>query len=103
MPASRQNMRLFAQSLVKYPGTRAMIIGHTDSRGSSAYNTDLSSRRAETTAAFLAGEGVDRSRIGTVGRGEVEPIATNDSENGRQLNRRVEVAIYASEAARASN
>ena len=100
MPAARENMRLFAASLVKYASTRAMIVGHTDSRGTSAYNADLSDRRAQATAMFITGEGVDRARITTVGRGENEPIATNETEAGRQLNRRVEVAIYADEASR---
>ncbi len=103
MPAARENMRLFAQSLVNYPGTRAMIVGHTDSRGSSSYNADLSERRAQTTASFLTASGVDRARLSTVGRGESEPIAGNDSDYDRAQNRRVEVAIYANEAARASN
>lgn len=103
MTTAQGNMRLFAQSLANYPGTRAMIVGHTDSRGSTTYNADLSERRAQSTASFLMSEGVSRSRLTTVGRGESEPIASNDTEYSRQQNRRVEVAIYASEAARASN
>jgi outer membrane protein OmpA-like peptidoglycan-associated protein len=63
---------------------------------------DLSDRRAQSAASFLTGEGVDPSRISTAGRGEVEPIATNDTDGGRQLNRRVEVAIYADAAARSA-
>jgi outer membrane protein OmpA-like peptidoglycan-associated protein len=94
MPAARENMRRFAASLVKYPDTRTMIVGHTDSQGSTAYNADLSQRRAQSTASFLVAEGVDRARISTSGRGESEPIATNDTDAGRQQNRRVEVAIY---------
>jgi len=100
MPAARENMRRFAASLAKYPGTRAMIVGHTDSRGTSVYNADLSERRGQSTANFIAAEGIDRARISTVGRGETEPIATNETEAGRQQNRRVEVAIYADEASR---
>jgi outer membrane protein OmpA-like peptidoglycan-associated protein len=103
MPAARENMRLFAQSLANYPATRALIVGHTDSRGSSEYNADLSERRAQTTATFLASSGVDRSRLSTSGRGEAEPIAGNDTDYNRGQNRRVEVAIYANDAARASN
>jgi outer membrane protein OmpA-like peptidoglycan-associated protein len=100
MPVARENMRRFAASLAKYPGTRTMIVGHTDSRGSSAYNLDLSERRAQSTASFLTAEGIARARISTAGRGETEPIATNETEPGRQQNRRVEVAIYADEASR---
>lgn len=100
LPASRDNMRRFAASLAKYPATRAVIVGHTDSRGTTSYNADLSERRAQMTAAFITGEGIDRARLSTVGRGETEPIAPNDTEAGRQQNRRIEVAIYADDAAR---
>jgi outer membrane protein OmpA-like peptidoglycan-associated protein len=94
------NLRRFAASLQKYSNTRTLIVGHTDSEGSSDYNMDLSNRRALSAANFITGEGVDRARISTAGRGEGEPIATNSSDAGRQLNRRVEVAIYANAAAR---
>jgi outer membrane protein OmpA-like peptidoglycan-associated protein len=98
-PAARDNMRKFAASLQKYPNTRALIVGHTDSDGSAAYNMDLSDRRALSAANFVTAEGIDRARISTAGRGETEPIATNGTDAGRQLNRRVEVAIYADAAA----
>jgi outer membrane protein OmpA-like peptidoglycan-associated protein len=94
------NLRRFAASLQKYQNTRTLIVGYTDSQGSADYNMDLSNRRALSAANFITGEGVDRSRISTAGRGEGEPIATNGSDAGRQLNRRVEVAIYADAAAR---
>jgi outer membrane protein OmpA-like peptidoglycan-associated protein len=94
------NLRRFAASLQKYSNTRTLIVGHTDSDGSADYNMDLSNRRALSAANFITGEGVDRARISTAGRGEGEPIATNSSDAGRQLNRRVEVAIYADAAAR---
>jgi outer membrane protein OmpA-like peptidoglycan-associated protein len=70
------------------------VIGHTDSVGSEAYNQGLSERRAATVADFLAEEGdVPRSTIEASGRGELEPIATNDTEEGRATNRRVEIRI----------
>jgi outer membrane protein OmpA-like peptidoglycan-associated protein len=97
---AQDNLRRFAASLQKYPNTRTLIVGHTDSEGSADYNMDLSNRRALSAANFITGEGVDRARISTAGRGEGEPIATNTSDAGRQLNRRVEVAIYADAAAR---
>ena len=75
-----------------------MIVGHTDDVGSDTYNLGLSQRRAESAARYLASRGV--TRYDTRGRGESEPIASNDSEAGRQQNRRVEIAIYASEEAR---
>lgn len=95
-PAARENLRIFAASLAKYPDTRTLIVGHTDSRGTASYNMDLSERRASSAAGFIVGEGIDRARVSTAGRGETEPIAANDSDAGRRHNRRVEVAIYAS-------
>jgi outer membrane protein OmpA-like peptidoglycan-associated protein len=97
-PAARDNMRRFAASLNNYPNTRTLIVGHTDSRGSGDYNMTLSERRALSTANFLSVEGVARARVSTAGRGEAEPIATNESDEGRRQNRRVEVAIYAASA-----
>jgi outer membrane protein OmpA-like peptidoglycan-associated protein len=93
--AARDHLRKFAASLAKYPNTRTLIVGHTDAVGSSTYNMDLSERRAQSAANFIVGEGVDRARISTAGRGETEPIATNDSDDGRRQNRRIEIAIYA--------
>ena len=97
--AAHDNLHKFAASLAKYPDTRTLIVGHTDSDGSAEYNMDLSNRRASSAANFIVGEGVDRARISTAGRGETEPIATNTSDEGKRLNRRVEIAIYASAAA----
>lgn len=95
-----QNLRNLAASLDKYPNTDLLIVGHTDSDGPDSYNWDLSERRASSAASYLATQGVARARLRTTGRGETEPVATNDSEAGKQQNRRVEVAIYASEAYR---
>ena len=97
-PGARENLRKLAASLNRYPNTRMLIVGHTDSDGSADYNMDLSNRRAVAAADFIAGEGIDRARVGTAGRGEAEPIATNSSDEGRRQNRRVEIAIYASAA-----
>ncbi|HEX9085669.1 MAG TPA: OmpA family protein, partial [Gemmatimonadaceae bacterium] len=70
------------------------------SKGDDAYNQSLSVRRANAAAAYLAAQGVDRTRLSATGKGESEPIATNDTDAGQAQNRRVEVAIYASEAYR---
>lgn len=94
---ARENLRKLAMSLSRYPNTRTLIVGHTDSRGSAGYNMDLSNRRAMAAANFIASEGIGRARIGTAGRGETEPIATNSSTDGRDQNRRVEIAIFAVE------
>jgi outer membrane protein OmpA-like peptidoglycan-associated protein len=94
---ARQNLSNLAESLEKYPRTHVLLVGHTDAVGSDVYNEDLSRRRASTTAAFVAAQGVARDRIEALGRGEMEPVASNDSEYGREQNRRVEVAIFASD------
>ena len=95
-----QNLRNLASSLDKYPNTDLLIVGHTDSVGTDTYNMSLSEKRARATAAYLASQGVTNARLRTSGRGESEPVESNSSEAGRQKNRRVEVAIYASEAYR---
>jgi outer membrane protein OmpA-like peptidoglycan-associated protein len=99
-PTARTNLRALAQSLEKYPGSDLLILGHTDSVGTAEYNKGLSVRRADAAAEYLVSQGVQRSRIGTGGLGEEEPIASNATDAGRGQNRRVEVAIYASEKLR---
>ncbi|QXD16580.1 OmpA family protein [Rhodocaloribacter litoris] len=96
-PEARANLRDLAESLLKYPNTEVSIIGHTDAIGSEEYNQRLSERRANAAATYLIGLGVPPERIRAYGMGETAPIASNDTEAGRQQNRRVEVAIYASE------
>jgi outer membrane protein OmpA-like peptidoglycan-associated protein len=100
LPAGQQNLQNLANSLKEYPETEVMVVGHTDNVGSDSYNQTLSEQRATSAADVLASYGVPRDRIRTAGRGEGEPIATNDDEAGRQQNRRVEIAIFASEGYR---
>ena len=95
---ARSNLDALARSLDKYDDSRLMIVGHTDNVGSEAYNLDVSERRADAATRYLVVQGVTRSRIGTLGVGESEPVEPNTTERGRDKNRRVEVAIYASEA-----
>ena len=97
LAAGQENIRNLGSSLQRYPETEVLIIGHTDSAGSDAYNQGLSERRAGSAANLLASYGVPRDRIRTMGRGESEPVADNTTEAGMQQNRRVEVVIYASE------
>ncbi len=97
-PASRDNLTNLARSIEDYEGTRVLVVGHTDSTGSDAYNQGLSERRAISAKTYLIEQGVAGDRIDAVGRGEAEPVASNESAEGRQQNRRVEVAIFASEA-----
>jgi len=95
---TRSNLNTLANSLQKYPKSNLTIAGHTDAVGTAGYNQDLSERRARASARYLTSRGVISSRLETKGLGETEPIASNDTEGGRERNRRVEVAIYASEA-----
>lgn len=95
-PTAAANLQELAKSLNKFGNSNLLIVGHTDSKGDDAYNMALSQRRANAASAYLQSQGVPASRVSTSGRGELEPIASNDTEAGMQLNRRVEVAIYAS-------
>src|SRR5262245_38237297 len=94
--AARENLTNLAESLRKYAKTDVLIVGHTDNSGSDSYNYGLSERRARSARNFLVMQGVGTDRIQTAGRGEGEPVDTNDTADGRQQNRRVEVAIFAS-------
>jgi outer membrane protein OmpA-like peptidoglycan-associated protein len=91
------NLNELAGNLSKYNDSNLMIVGHTDAVGSSEYNQTLSERRAQSAARYLKAQGVSRY-IATAGLGEREPIGSNTTEYGRQQNRRVEIAIYASAA-----
>lgn len=93
---ARENLRKLAQIMSEDDETELMIVGHTDSVGDENYNMRLSLRRAESAANYMVSQGLNRNRISVEGRGEYEPIATNETDKGRQENRRVEVAIFAS-------
>jgi outer membrane protein OmpA-like peptidoglycan-associated protein len=99
-PAAAENLRNLAASLTKYPNTDILIVGHTDNTGTDAHNLGLSQRRAASASSFLATQGVGAGRLKTSGRGEAEPIANNADDAGRQMNRRVEIAIVANAATR---
>jgi outer membrane protein OmpA-like peptidoglycan-associated protein len=99
-PPARRNLSDLAASLTDYPETEVLIVGHTDSQGSEEYNQALSERRAESAALYLAEQGVSPERLTVLGKGERDPVATNATPEGRQQNRRVEIAIYASEEMR---
>jgi cytochrome c oxidase subunit 2 len=79
----------------KYSGMRIELGGHTDSTGDPAANRDLSLARAESVKAYLVGKGIDAGRIATAGYGSTRPVDTNDTEEGRQNNRRTEFRIIA--------
>ena len=83
----------FAEGLRNNPNTDVRIIGHTDNTGSDAVNNPLSLERAASTRNYLTGRGVDGRRIAIEGMGERQPIATNDTAQGRSRNRRVEIYV----------
>ncbi|MBK5934711.1 outer membrane protein OmpA-like peptidoglycan-associated protein [Rhodovulum imhoffii] len=89
----RRDLLVLADSLRDYPNTTVDIIGHTDNTGSSAYNQDLSVRRASSVAGVLREAGVSGNRIRAYGRGEDQPVASNLTPQGRAQNRRVEIVI----------
>jgi outer membrane protein OmpA-like peptidoglycan-associated protein len=82
-----------AAVLTDIPETEVMVLGHTDSIGSELYNLQLSIRRAEAVMEHLRSRGIALARLSADGRGEAEPIADNASEQGRAINRRVEVIV----------
>jgi len=92
-PQFQATLDQVAQVLSQYNETYIDVYGHTDSTGSDAYNQDLSERRASSVASYLESRGVQSARIGTRGFGETQPIAPNDTEEGRAANRRVEIRI----------
>ncbi len=79
--------------LKEYNKTVIEVAGHTDSTGSDQYNMQLSERRAQSVANYLTGQGIQGSRLLTVGAGKTRPVASNDTEQGRAANRRVEITI----------
>jgi len=96
-PAAQASLAKLAVVLNKYPDTNILIEGHTDADGTEAYNQTLSERRATSVSVYLAQSAVASGRTTTVGYGELQPVATNDTSEGKQANRRVEVAIMANE------
>jgi len=92
-PGAHDELFRVSKVLNQYPQTTLLVAGHTDSTGSEEYNQRLSERRAEVVKNALVGNGVNPNRIRTIGYGETRPIASNASESGRQLNRRVEIRI----------
>jgi outer membrane protein OmpA-like peptidoglycan-associated protein len=86
-----------ATILNKYDDTNILLAGHTDATGSDEYNLELSRRRAGSVANYLATQNVNRVRFSTEGYGKTDPIASNETAEGRSQNRRVEVAIWANE------
>lgn len=92
-PAFHSTMDKIADVLVRYGKTYLVIIGHTDNVGTNEYNQSLSQRRSSAVSGYLQNQGVVPQRVETLGKGETEPRAANTSEEGRSLNRRVEILV----------
>lgn len=94
-PAFEPALNRVAAVMTEYDRTVIHIVGHTDSTGSESYNQQLSERRANSVSGYLSARGVSNARLYASGRGESEPRASNDTEEGRKLNRRVDLYINA--------
>ena len=92
-PAFTPTLQKVADILQRYPQTVIHVVGHTDSVGSESYNMTLSQNRADSVVGYFTTRGVAQNRLVAAGRGEAEPRATNETEAGRQLNRRVEIYV----------
>ena len=100
LPTAAATLDVLADVLRRYPALRVEVGGHTDSVGSDALNERLSQRRAESVLEYLVRAGVGRERLSAVGYGEARPTASNETETGRALNRRVEFTVLNPEAGR---
>lgn len=89
----RGDLQDVAASLNRYPNTTVNVLGHTDNTGTAAYNIDLAQRRAQSVASVLINSGVAAQRVRVTGMGENQPVATNQTPEGRAQNRRVELVI----------
>jgi len=96
-PEAQTDLQQLSATLNKYNDTVILIEGHTDATGSDDYNLTLSQKRAQAVAAYLGTYKVNPSRFTIMGYGEAQPIMSNDTSEGRQANRRVELAIMAND------
>lgn len=96
-PEAKQNLGNLSTILNKYPDTEVLVEGHTDSTGTHDYNMDLSLRRAQSVANYMTGQQVQADRFRMMGYGPDQPVASNATADGRQENRRVEIAIFAND------
>ena len=94
---ARVNLEKLAVILNKYEDTEVLIEGHTDATGPDEHNRDLSIRRAQSVATHLSGQQVNPTRFTIMGYGEDQPVADNATAEGRQLNRRVDIAVFAND------
>lgn len=90
-PGAASELNQVARTLNENPEVRVTIAGHTDAVGTNEYNLDLSQDRADSVASYLVSQGIAGNRMRTVGYGEERPVATNETDAGRAMNRRVEI------------
>lgn len=91
---AQNDLYAVARNLNQYPNSRVQVVGHTDNTGSAAHNMDLSQRRAQSVSSILSAAGVAPNRLVASGQGFNQPIASNDTAQGRAQNRRVEILIW---------
>jgi len=96
-PEAQTNLAKLAVILNKYQDTEILIEGHTDATGPEEHNMDLSIRRAQSVSGYLSMQQVIPTRFNVLGYGETQPISDNETTEGRQMNRRVEIAIFAND------
>ena len=94
---AKTNISNLAVILNKYPDTNILVTGHTDFDGTEQYNQTLSEKRARSVSDYTMGQGINSSRLSVIGLGENEPVVSNETVEGKRLNRRVEIAIFANE------
>lgn len=92
-PTSFASLNILSQTLKDAPQWTLKLSGHTDNTGSAAFNLNLSKKRAEAVKNYLVAQGIDPKRITTEGLGSTKPIASNDTAQGREANRRVEFQV----------
>lgn len=92
---TRKNLDKLSVTMNKYDETEIKVLGHTDNTGTAEYNEKLSDKRADAVRTYLLANNVKGSRLTDIGYGETDPIASNETVEGRSLNRRVEIVIIA--------
>ena len=97
-PSAQSSIKEMATIMKKYPENVLTIKGYTDATGSDAVNEPLSEKRAEAVKSYLVSNGMPGSTISTIGKGDADPIGNNQTDSGRQLNRRVEVEVTVDES-----
>lgn len=96
-PEAQESILKLSEILNEYPDTNISIEGHTDNKGTAEYNQKLSEQRAQSVRNYLKMKGVEESRLFTIGHSFDKPVETNDTEEGRAKNRRVEILITATD------